>query len=288
MSARASRRRPRTAPGLFRIFRFDLNSYSFLVKVKVAFGGDDDDDENDAENNQEIPYETPSIFSTQISHKNHLDNDSEKNYQQAFFTVHNTTVEVIFENDKLSWSTVKNDESSRRKSAHRDDTNSVDLQDVYAISPIYTHWNWSLNVNESIAGTTVSTANTLSSPGVPSSSTLSQNSVLRGFQLHSYQTMQDNILQEILIIFQSNDSNIIERWYHFLSKIISQCMLIFSNQRLNFLFSLDKPPRHIFVLCNPYAGGKHTRHIYNTKLKPILERLQYKITYNGRFSKGNI
>jgi len=81
-----------------------------------------------------------------------------------------------------------------------------------------------LTVNENVAGTTVSTVNTFS-PSV--ASTVSQNSVLRGFQLYSYQTITENILQEILIIFQSDDSNLIERWYQLLSKIIAECKLNF-------------------------------------------------------------
>jgi hypothetical protein len=65
------------------------------------------------------------------------------------------------------------DDISRRKSIIRDNTYSVNLQDVFTISPIHTHWNWSLNVNENVAVTTVSTANTFSSSVVPSSATLS-------------------------------------------------------------------------------------------------------------------
>ncbi len=38
-------------------------------------------------------------------------------------------------------------------------------------------------------------------------------------------------------------------------------------------------------MCNPYSGGRHSRHIYNTKIKPILERAQYKITYTGEFGE---
>lgn len=129
---------------------------------------------------------------------------------------------MILEDDQLTWATVTNqsqDETSRRKYA-----NSVNLHDVFAIEPVHTHWNWSLNVNENVAGSTVATANTLSSSKSPSAaSKLSDNSLLRGFQLHSYQTMADNILQEILIVFQSDDSNQINRWFQHLSKIIAEC-----------------------------------------------------------------
>ncbi len=79
-------------------------------------------------------------------------------------------------------------------------------------------------MNENIAGTTVSIRNSITAPTVSSSLTLPQNSALRGFQLHSFQTLPDNILQEILIIFQSDDSHLLDRWYHFLSKILSECM----------------------------------------------------------------
>ncbi|CAF4629285.1 unnamed protein product, partial [Rotaria magnacalcarata] len=84
---------------------------------------------------------------------------------------------------------------------------------------MYAHQNWSLG-GENLSGTSVSTSNTIISLGVPSS-TSTQDSVLRGFQLHSYQTMPNSILQEMLIIFQSNQPNQIEQWYHLLSKIIS-------------------------------------------------------------------
>jgi hypothetical protein len=107
---------------------------------------------------------------------------------------------------------------------NRNNTQSINLHDVYAISPIYTQWNWSLNTTESVMGTTVSTANSISAPSVAGSSASPHPSVLRGFQLHSYQHLQDNILQEILIIFQSTASNQIEQWYQLLSKMISQCM----------------------------------------------------------------
>jgi hypothetical protein len=195
----------------------------FTVKVKVAFGNDEAD-------NQEISDEYNPTLSNQISDKNNGHTDLERSYQKAFFTIHNTTVEVILENDILCWSTVTgdyHDETSRRKPIIRDNTNSVNLQDVFAISPIHSNWNWLLTVNENVAGTTVSTVNTFSSSVVPPSSTVSQNSVLRGFQLYSYQTITENILQEILIIFQSDDSNLIERWYQLLSKIIAECKLNF-------------------------------------------------------------
>jgi hypothetical protein len=173
--------------------------------------------------------ENNSTLSNQITDKNNGDVDMERSYQKAFFTINNTTVEVILDNDILSWSTVIGetpDETSRKKHINRDNTNSVNLQDVFAVSPIHSHLNWSLSVNENIAGTTVSTASTISSTSAaPPSPNLSETLPLRGFQLHSYQTVEENMLQEILIIFQSNESSQIERWYQFLSKIISECML---------------------------------------------------------------
>lgn len=115
------------------------------------------------------------------------------------------------------------DESSRRSSANRETTSSVNFHDVYAVSPIYTNQNWTLNT-ENLAGTNVSTSNSISIPLMPYS-TVPQGLVLRGFQLHSYQTSQDNVLQEILIIFQSNDHSQIERWFQLLSKTVSECIL---------------------------------------------------------------
>jgi hypothetical protein len=94
--------------------------------------------------------------------------------------------------------------------------NSIDLHYVYAITPIYHHRRgWVLNNNEKQWTMTVSTI---------SSSSSSSNSRLRGFQLYSYKRMDDNILQEIHIIFQSNLDDQIERWYELLSKMISECM----------------------------------------------------------------
>ena len=76
----------------------------------------------------------------------------------------------------MCWTTVtgeSHDDISRRKSIIRDNAYFVNLQDVFTISPIHTHGNWSLNVYENVAGRTVSTANTFSSSVVPPSATLS-------------------------------------------------------------------------------------------------------------------
>ncbi|CAF3646886.1 unnamed protein product, partial [Rotaria sordida] len=243
MSARARRRRPPPP-----------------VKVKLAFGNDDDDDDNnhkEKQNNKEILEENHLILSNQIIDKNITDVNSDKCYERALFTIHNITVEVILENDTLSWSTVTgeipHEETSRRKSTHRekfanrDNVNSINLQNVYAVTPLYTQQNWSLNA-ETITGTSVSTLNSISTPTMPSA-TPTQDSVLRGFQLHSYQTTQDSILQEILVIFQSVQPTIIEQWYQLLSKMVSE----------------RRPSRHILVMLNPYAGSRRTRHTYSTK-----------------------
>ncbi|CAF2033761.1 unnamed protein product [Rotaria magnacalcarata] len=243
MSAKERRRRPQSA-----------------AQVKIAFGNEDDDKEK-----QKKAQEKNSILPHQILNKNMDDRSSDKLYERALFTINSVTVEIILENDTLSWSTVtgetSHDETNRRKSTNRDNVNSVNIQNVYAISPMYAHQNWSLG-GENLSGTSVSTSNTIISLAVPSS-TSTQDSVLRGFQLHSYQTMPNSILQEMLIIFQSNQPNQIEQWYHLLSKIISDC----------------KSRRHILVMLNPYAGPRRARHTYSTKVKAMLERAQHKITY---------
>lgn len=185
---------------------------NFLAKVRIAFGNED---ENGGETTPENLVDQSSPFTIQQSDRMPTDST----YHQAFFTIHNTTVEVVLDNDLLSWSTVNNE--SHSKNSQNSSMNNVDMHNVYAISPINSHWNWSLNVTENIVGTNVSTANTITS--IDPSSTLSQASVLRGFQLHSYQKMFDNILQEILIIFQSDDHSLLEYWYNLLAKIISRC-----------------------------------------------------------------
>lgn len=112
------------------------------------------------------------------------------------------------------------DENSSKKAAKRANAESIELEKVYAISPIYAPGHWSLNVNESVAGTTVSTANSIARPGTPGSG---KSSSSRGFQLHTYQISLNNLYQEVLIIFQSNSSRLIDEWYELLSKRISRC-----------------------------------------------------------------
>ena len=48
------------------------------------------------------------------------------------------------------------------------------------------------------------------------------------------------------------------------------------------LVYLDTLSRHIFVICNPYSGAKRSRYTYNTKVKPLLDRVKYKVTYAGK------
>ena len=63
-------------------------------------------------------------------------------------------------------------------------------------------------------------------------------------------------------------------------------IFISSNQ----FYFLDKPSRNILVICNPYAGPRHSRNTYNTKVKSMLERAHYKITYlcKSRKQKKNL
>lgn len=105
-----------------------------------------------------------------------------------------------------------------KKSVNRDDTNSVDLHNVYTVTPIHKKSTWLLNNIENPTTTTGS--------NVPST-----ESQLRGFQLHTYERMDDNMLQEILVIFQSISSDQMEEWYQLLLKLVSKCMnsFFFSN-----------------------------------------------------------
>jgi hypothetical protein len=106
---------------------------------------------------------------------------------------------------------VSREEIHQRKSLNRENMNSINLHNIYAVSPIYNQWTWLLNnTNEDQPNMTVSN--------------ISKDSELRGFQLHTYERMDENILQEIFIIFQSNLPDQIERWYQLLSKRIYECM----------------------------------------------------------------
>lgn len=184
----------------------------------------------------------------------------------------------FIKNREIFYCLISQGKTNEKTSVNQDKIDSINLKDVYAISPLYNQWNWLINNNENQSGMTVSTSMN------KSLSLLSTNPPLRGFQLHSYDRIGDNILQEVRVIFQSNLSNQIEQWYQLLSKMISECMIIFLTEFylffLNNFFS-DKPPRNILVICNPYAGSRHSRHTYNTKIKPIFERAQYNVTYLG-------
>lgn len=47
------------------------------------------------------------------------------------------------------------------------------------------------------------------------------------------------------------------------------------------VFCIDKPAQNVLVICNPYAGSKSSRNIYNIKIRPFFERARYNITYLG-------
>ncbi|CAF0791783.1 unnamed protein product [Adineta steineri] len=215
------------------------------VNVKQAF---EEHENEDKLNNEEITDEHGTLSDVN-------DTDFDRFYARAFFTVNDSTVEVILDNDILSWSRVSNEssreESHQRKSTNKDHSNSIDIHDVYAILPVYNQYGWYLSNNERRTSITVS--------NLP----LSSKSQLCGFQLYSYERIDDNILQEIQIIFQSTIPNQIQQWYELLSKIISEY----------------KPSKNILVICNPYAGSKYSRQVYNTKIKPMLDRAQYNISY---------
>jgi hypothetical protein len=118
------------------------------------------------------------------------------------------------------------EEIHQGKSPNRENMTSINLHKVYAVSPIYNRWTWLLNnTNEDQPNMSVSNTST--------------DAQLRGFQLHTYQRMDENILQEIFIIFQSNLPDQIERWYQLLSKRISECTNNFFFQR-NFSFHLNE------------------------------------------------
>lgn len=122
--------------------------------------------------------------------------------------------------------------TSRKKSPNQNEGESIDLHNVYAITPILAQGTWSLNVNDSVAGTAVTTMNSIgtSRPMVPPSPT----TPLRGFQLHTCQTIYNSMLQELLIIFQNNSPALIDHWYQMLSKKIAKSLdrsLIISFER---------------------------------------------------------
>lgn len=122
------------------------------------------------------------------------------------------------EKQKIS-SIVLYQSNHRKANPNMEDVNSINLRDVYAVSPMFHQYNWLLQNNEDQSNMGVSTP------------------LLRGFQLHSYETMDDNILQEILVIFQSNSPNQIQQWYQLLSQRIAQCIELFKESFILHYFS---------------------------------------------------
>ena len=108
MTARERRRRL-PPPSLFSNYIFLFPSLNSIIidagKVKIAFGNDDDDDEdnNGRQNGQETLEENNSPSLNQFVDKNNGTINSGSLYERAFFTIHNITVEVILENETLSW-----------------------------------------------------------------------------------------------------------------------------------------------------------------------------------------
>ena len=78
MSSEANRLR---SSGLFKIIHQDYNLIFSIVKIKVAFGYDDDNEKAD---NQEVLDENNSTLSNQTSDKNNGDTDIERFYQKSF------------------------------------------------------------------------------------------------------------------------------------------------------------------------------------------------------------
>jgi hypothetical protein len=108
-------------------------------------------------------------------------------------------------------------EMNHERSSTMTHSESVDLHDVYTITPIYDNTACSLEINGTSTGSYASTLN--------STAPADRESVCRGFQLHSYQKLDDNKLQEILIIFQSDSSKLTIEWYLLLSKQLALCQL---------------------------------------------------------------
>lgn len=108
------------------------------------------------------------------------------------------------------------EEIDEEKPMNKENMDSINLHNVYAVSPLYNRWSWLLNNN-----------NDEQQPTSTMSNISSTDCKLRGFQLHSYDRMEENILQEFLVVFQNNLPDQIERWYQLLSNIIAECMKIF-------------------------------------------------------------
>ncbi|CAF0726418.1 unnamed protein product [Adineta ricciae] len=180
--------------------------------------------------------------------------DLEQIHERAFFTMDNVTIELVLNKNILSWSKVIVDPSSegnnpQERTSSSSDIDFVDLHLVYAVLPVHYRRSWLLNDRDN-----QSTGNT---------SSVSPTS-LRGFELYSYEKTEDSSLQEIRISFQSNLPSQIHQWYRLLSKIISKY----------------KPVQNILVICNPYSGSRYSRQVYDSKIRPILDRTQHNIIYS--------
>jgi hypothetical protein len=103
------------------------------------------------------------------------------------------------------------DEMYQKKPTEKNAIESVNLKNVYAITPICETQKWILSDGASSAGTT---------------NLSSTSPKLRGFQLHSYRELGDSALDELLVIFQSNSATQIQDWFDLLSKRLSLCMPI--------------------------------------------------------------
>lgn len=111
----------------------------------------------------------------------------------------------------------------RKKSPKETQIESIDLENVFAISALPVQGSWSLNVNESVAGSNIATANSIG--GSRAFVSPPANVPLRGFQLHTCQTGFSNVMQEVLVIFQSDSPGLISDWFQMLSKRIAKCLL---------------------------------------------------------------
>lgn len=103
------------------------------------------------------------------------------------------------------------DEIYQKKPTEKNPADSVDLKDVYAITPICETEKWPSTYGGNLANTTNSSSTTPK---------------LRGFQLHSYRQLDDSSLDELLVIFQSNSATQIQDWFDLLSKRLAHCMLV--------------------------------------------------------------
>lgn len=70
----------------------------------MAFGNEDNEQEK--LDNKVASDENNSILRNQIINKNIGNQNSDKFYEQALFTINNVTVEITLENETLSWATV--------------------------------------------------------------------------------------------------------------------------------------------------------------------------------------